>query len=145
MPHRDDDTRGGSGEVGKSESGHPSGHPSGLIIVRGGLYATRRMRARVRRASAREQWELQVQFERDMRAAYGRQYGEDGTVPSKGIYAIRDGSQHPWRVSWRRTTEANVAGVPLADVIEPHRVAMQYAAEQRRLLDGESEHPDRAA
>lgn len=47
------------------------------------------------------------QVDREMVAAFARLEGADGTVPSKGIYKIRAGEQHPWRVLWRRLREAS--------------------------------------
>lgn len=116
-----------------------------LGMIRGGMYGKPGSRKVRRRASARETMDLLVQFERDMRAAYGAMYGEDGNVPSKGIYSIRDGSQHPWRVSMRRAVEANETGVPIEHVVEPFRVAERYAREHRALIEGQDSNPNKAA
>lgn len=75
-----------------------------FAIVRGGLYARRPGR----RTRTAEEWRL----DRELMSAFAAIHGEDGTVPSKGIYHIREGVQHPWRVLARRFIEARQAGAP---------------------------------
>lgn len=55
---------------------------------------------------------VEIRLDRRMHTVFARVVGEDGTVPSKGIYKVRGGEQHPWRVLSRRMKEARAAGAP---------------------------------
>lgn len=105
-----------------------------LTLARGGLYATRKGRTEGR---VQPDWKL----DREMADAFAGITGEDGSVPSKGIYAIRDRSQHPWRVLWRRFLEARTANAPLEQALAPIRVLEMRVRE----LYGEAAKPKSAA
>jgi hypothetical protein len=105
---------------------------NGIALVRGGQYAKRPVAAKT---SA--DWKLDT----EMASAFAGITGEDGSVPSKGIYCIRDRSQHPWRVLSRRFKEAKAANAPLDQVLAPVRVLELWVRE----LYGEQPNRGRAA
>lgn len=86
-----------------------------LHVVRGGLYASRPVRVTAKTVA---DWRL----DEEMATAFAGITGENGTVPSKGIYDIRDRSQHPWRVLARRFKEARAAKAELDQALAPVRV-----------------------
>lgn len=103
-------------------------------VVRGDLYATPQPRAtRVMTAS-------EHRLESRMRTAFAQIHGADGTVPSKGIYKIRDGDGKPWRVLGRRFVEMRQKRAPLEAAMRPLEELWEWVVQD---LYGDS--PDRAA
>lgn len=84
-----------------------------LRLERGTLYAQR-----PRGAQVATDWRL----DREMASAFAAIHGQDGAVPSRGIYDIREGYQHPWRTLARRIREARAKNAPKEQVIGVLRV-----------------------
>lgn len=61
---------------------------------------------------ARRRASTEIRLDRRMHTAFAQVTGADGNVPSKGVYKVRAGEQHPWRVLSRRMKEARAAGAP---------------------------------
>lgn len=96
-----------------------------LEVVPGGQYAQRRNRGRAAMGFTTTEFNL----DRDMRTLFAALEGEDGTVPSRSIQAVREGERHPWRMMARRFREARRANVPPAKLHEiAHRMTQYIAA-----------------
>lgn len=76
-------------------------------VIRGGRYASRPMRSFTT---------SEFRLEREMVSAFAAIHGEDGTVPSKGIYNIRSLDHKPWRTLARRLLEARAKNAPKEQV-----------------------------
>lgn len=59
----------------------------------------------------------EIRLDGRMRSAFARLEGADGNVPSKGVYKVRAGEQHPLRVAARRLVEAKEAQTPLEQAL----------------------------
>ena len=82
----------------------------GILTLEDGGLAQRRRFAGSRTVPA-DTW-----LEREMVSAFAAIHGEDGTVPSKGIYNIRSLDHRPWRALAKRLSEAKEAGAPREQV-----------------------------
>ena len=66
------------------------------------------------------------ELDREMHSAFVQLAGEDGTVPSAGIYEVRRHRQHPWRFLARRIDEARAKNTPIQQVKAIVRVLDDY-------------------
>lgn len=105
-----------------------------LSVVKGGQYG--KARGMIERTAE------ELQLDRDMQEAFAAIYGEAGSVPSQGIYDIREGRRHPWRTLARRAKEAKRKGAPLATVREPFLTFLRWIERDLYHCDGDY---DRAA
>lgn len=80
-----------------------------LAVVRGGQYG----KGRITLTKAEHRLDQQMQ------EAFAAIYGEAGTVPSRGIYDVREGVRQPWRTLARRIREAHAKGAPMESVKAP--------------------------
>lgn len=80
-----------------------------LSLIRGGQYG----KGRITRTTE------ELRLDRQMQEAFAAIYGEAGTVPSRGIYDVREGRRQPWRTLARRIREAHAQGAPIQSVREP--------------------------
>lgn len=83
-------------------------------IVKGGRYGKPR-RSRPRTTA-------EFILDRELHDAFIAIRGADGTVPSNGVYEIRQKDQHPWRILAKRFRECRDAGVPKEQVLGVLRV-----------------------
>jgi hypothetical protein len=60
---------------------------------------------------------VEIRLDGRMRSAFARLEGADGNVPSKGVYKVRAGEQHPLRVTARRLVEAHQAQAPVEQAL----------------------------
>lgn len=96
---------------------------NGLFVIRGDQWAARTVR----------DMDLERWLDRENHATWCKAVGEDGTVPSDGIYDIRRMRQHPWRVEARREREAVLAGVEEAVFEELDFNARRYRERVREM------------
>jgi hypothetical protein len=94
-----------------------------LTVIRGDQWAARTVR----------DFDLERWLDRENHATWCKAVGEDGTVPSDGIYDIRRDRQHPWRIEARREREAVLAGVEEAVFEELDFNARRYRERIREL------------
>lgn len=73
------------------------------------LFQSRRARARTT---------SEINLDRRMHTAFARVTDAKGNVPCRGVYKIRAGEQHPWRVLSRRLQEARDAGASKEQLLE---------------------------
>jgi hypothetical protein len=59
----------------------------------------------------------EIRLDGRIRSAFARLEGADGNVPSKGVYKVRAGEQHPMRVTARRLVEAKEAKTPIEQTL----------------------------
>jgi hypothetical protein len=71
----------------------------------------------------------EIRLDKRMRSAFAEIVGEDGTVPSKGLYAARAGDQHPSRIIGRRLVEAKEANTPLDRALAPIKELERWVRE----------------
>lgn len=71
----------------------------------------------------------QLRLDRRMHDAFLRMVTPEGLVPSRGIQAVRQHEQAPWRILARRIEEARQAGVPKAAVKQVIRTLDHWAEE----------------
>ena len=78
-------------------------------VVRGGQYGQPRQ--------SRVRLPIEHQLDRHMRDAFIAMLADDGTVPSRGIKAVRNDEQWPWRIIARRIIEARERNVEQSAVL----------------------------
>lgn len=76
-----------------------------------------------RRASA------EIRLDRRVQGVFARLEGADGNVPSRGVYKIRAGEQHPARVIARRLVEAKEAGTAPERIADVAREIVRWVEE----------------
>ena len=101
-----------------------------LAVVRGGQYGKRVSGRRTRTAE-------EFRLDRLMQEAFAAIYGESGTVPSKGIYDVREGHRQPWRTLARRIREAHANGAPLQSVRAPLLTFLKWVERDLYRHDGD--------